>query len=151
MITTLSALVSSSAASVGVALLTLRCSAAAAAAWTDPNAPNSTFVTDRFIALHMISDSTKPDAPSSAPATISSLFSSTKPIATADRPAYELRNEITVGMSAPPIGRISSTPKTSASAMMIGNAHDCVGSITSTTPSAAATPSSRKLTMFWPL
>ena len=46
---------------------------------------------------------------------ISSLFSSTKPIATAESPAYEFSSEITVGMSAPPIGMISSTPKTSDS------------------------------------
>ena len=43
-------------------------------------------------------------------ATISSLFSSTKPIATAARPAYEFSSEITVGMSAPPIGITSITP-----------------------------------------
>ncbi len=41
---------------------------------------------DRFIAFDMFTDRIKPDAPSSAPATISSLLSSTKPIAAADRP-----------------------------------------------------------------
>jgi hypothetical protein len=52
-----------------------------------------------------------PEAPSSAPAMISSLLSSTKPIAAADNPAYEFNSEMTVGMSAPPMGIIMSTPK----------------------------------------
>ena len=42
---------------------------------------------DRFIALDMLTERMKPDAPSSAPATISSLLSSTNPIAAAERPA----------------------------------------------------------------
>ena len=42
---------------------------------------------DRFIALHMMTDRMNPDEPSSAPAVISSLLSSTNPIATADSPA----------------------------------------------------------------
>ncbi len=54
---------------------------------------------------------------------MSSLFSSTNPIATADNPAYAFSSEITVGMSAPPIGMMSSTPKTSDSTMMSANAH----------------------------
>jgi hypothetical protein len=82
---------------------------------------------------------------------MSNLFSRTNPIATADRPAYEFRNEITVGMSAPPMGRIKRTPNTKASTMTIGNIHDWVGSIVRAIPSAAAVPSSRKLTIFWPL
>ena len=61
---------------------------------------------------HMMTERIRPDDPSSAPAMMSSLFSSTKPIATADRPAYEFSSEMTVGMSAPPIGMISSTPNT---------------------------------------
>ena len=39
------------------------------------------------MALHMMIDRIKPDEPSNAPAVTSSLLSSTKPIATADRPA----------------------------------------------------------------
>ena len=66
---------------------------------------------DRFIAFDMLIERIKPEAPSSAPATIKSLLSSTKPIAAAERPAYELSSEITVGMSAPPIGMIISMPK----------------------------------------
>ena len=82
---------------------------------------------ERFIARHMMIDRIRPDEPSSAPAVMSSLFSSTKPIATADSPAYEFSSEMTVGMSAPPIGRISSTPKASDSTMMSANAHGRYG------------------------
>ena len=45
---------------------------------------------------------------------ISTLFSSTKPVAEAARPAYEFSSEITTGMSAPPIGRKISTPSSRA-------------------------------------
>ena len=76
------------AASSGVALRTARCSCAApSVALTCPKAPNSTLVKERFIARHMITDRMKPEEPSSAPAMISSLLSSTNPIAAADRPA----------------------------------------------------------------
>ena len=76
---------------------------------------------ERFIALHITIDRIRPDAPSSAPAVMSSLFSMTKPIATAARPAYEFSSEMTVGMSAPPIGSTSSTPNASASTISAGN------------------------------
>ena len=52
-----------------------------------------------------------------------------------------MSSEITVGMSAPPIGMISSTPNTSASATMTGNSSLCEGSTTSTTTSAMAAAS----------
>ena len=52
-----------------------------------PNAPNSTLVNDRFMALHMMIERMKPDDPSSAPAMISSLLSSANPMAQAERPA----------------------------------------------------------------
>ena len=68
---------------------------------------------ERFIAFDMFTDRMKPEAPSRAPATISSLLLSANPIAEAESPAYELSSEITVGMSAPPIGMIISTPKAS--------------------------------------
>lgn len=51
----------------------------------------------RFIALHMMSARMKPDAPSSAPATISNLLPSAKPIADAASPAYLLSSAMTVG------------------------------------------------------
>ena len=82
---------------------------------------------DRFIARHMITDRMKPDDPSSAPAVMSSLFCSTNPIATAESPAYELSSEMTVGMSAPPIGMISKTPNVSESTMIAANACQYAG------------------------
>ena len=74
---------------------------------------------ERFIAFDMFTERMKPDAPSSAPAMISSLLLSTNPIAAAESPAYELSSEITVGMSAPPIGMIISTPKSERRCRMI--------------------------------
>ena len=44
-------------------------------------------VKERFIALHIITDRIKPEEPSSAPATMSSLLSRANPIALADNPA----------------------------------------------------------------
>jgi hypothetical protein len=44
-------------------------------------------VNERFIAFDMLTERMKPEAPSSAPATISSLLFSTKPIAAAESPA----------------------------------------------------------------
>src|SRR2546426_11044682 len=54
---------------------------------TVPNAPNRTLANDRFIARHMMIERIKPLEPSRAPAVTRSLLSSTKPIATAERPA----------------------------------------------------------------
>ena len=79
-----------------------------------PNAPKSTLPNERFIARLITMERINPDAPSSAPAMISTLLSSAKPVADAARPAYEFRSEITAGMSAPPIGITNSTPSTSA-------------------------------------
>ena len=42
---------------------------------------------------------------------MSAVFSSTKPAEAAARPVKAFRSEITTGMSAPPIGRTSRTPK----------------------------------------
>ena len=79
-----------------------------------PNAPNSTFVSERFIARPIICVSSVPEAPTSVPETISRSLCSTKPVAAAARPVKELSSEITTGMSAPPIGSTKSTPSASA-------------------------------------
>ena len=63
----------------------------ALAACTCPKAPKSTLVKERFMARHMMMERIRPEDPSSAPAVTSSLLSRTKPMATAARPAYELR------------------------------------------------------------
>ena len=69
----------------------------------------------------------RPEVPSSAPATINSLLSSTKPIAEAERPAYAFRIAITVGMSAPPIGMISRTPNKSDATINTNSDRKCAG------------------------
>jgi hypothetical protein len=56
---------------------------------------------------------------------------------------------MTVGMSAPPIGRMSRTPKTSARPASTAKYCHCVGSRTSMTEQKTAMPSSRKVTRFW--
>ena len=79
-----------SAASSGAAerhLAELARSPPAGGSSTAPKAPKSTFRNERFIARHMMIARIRPEAPSSAPATISSLLSSTRPSAAADRPA----------------------------------------------------------------
>jgi hypothetical protein len=81
-----------------------------------PNAPNTTFASERFIALPIICVSSAPDAPTSVPAMISRLLCSVKPVAAAARPVNELSSEITTGMSAPPIAITITTPSSSESA-----------------------------------
>src|SRR5689334_10533202 len=85
-------------------------SAAGALASPVPNAPNRTLANERFIAFDIMTDNRKPLDPSSEPAMMRMLFLSAKPVAHAARPAYELRSEMTTGMSAPPMGMTSSTP-----------------------------------------
>ena len=72
-------------------------------------------MTERFIAFAISSVSIVPEAPTSMPATIRTVFESTKPVADAARPVNALSSEITTGMSAPPIGSTNRTPKSSAS------------------------------------
>ena len=104
---------------------------------------------ERFIARHMMIERIRPDDPSSAPAMMSSLFCSTNPIATADSPAYEFNSEMTVGMSAPPIGMISSTPKMSDSTTMAAYAGQYVLLTKARyNPATTAINSSSRLTTF---
>ena len=71
---------------------------------------------ERFIARPIIIVSKVPDAPTSMPLTISTLFSSSKPVAAAASPVNAFSSEITTGMSAPPIGSTNRTPKSSDAA-----------------------------------
>ena len=57
---------------------------------------------------------------------------------------------MTVGMSAPPMGVTSSTPKMSATMTMMGNSHAFAGFTTSATANASAAPSTERLTIFCP-
>ena len=81
---------------------------------SSPKVAKSTLASERFMALHMMRVRISPDAPTSEPAMMSRLFSSTKPVAQAARPEYEFRSEMTTGMSAPPIGTTRPTPRTRA-------------------------------------
>src|SRR5947199_251387 len=99
MTTTRLACSSSCAAPSTVSCFQAFCSPVATVFWTVPNAPNRTLVNERFMARHMMIERIRPLDPSSAPAVTSSLLPSTNPIATAERPAYEFRIEMTVGMS----------------------------------------------------
>src|ERR1039457_6638658 len=69
------------AASSALALRYGRCCACAWEVWICPNAPNSTLVNDRFMALHMMIERISPDEPSSAPATTNRLLPNAKPMA----------------------------------------------------------------------
>ena len=100
------------------------------------------------MARHMMMERMNPDDPSSAPATISSLLFSTNPMALADNPAYEFNSAITVGISAPPMGMISSTPNSSASAAKIGNSTLRSGETIKASPTPAAAAKTPRLTKF---
>ena len=73
-------------------------------------------MTERFIASAMSLVRIAPDAPTSAPAMISTGLSMTKPAIATAVPVNELSRLMTTGMSAPPIGSVIVTPKTSAAA-----------------------------------
>ena len=85
--TTVSACPMISAASAALALFTVLPSSPPAASCAEPKAPKSTLLKLRFMALHMMIERIRPDDPSKAPAIISKVLSSTKPMATAERPA----------------------------------------------------------------
>src|SRR6201986_4100516 len=135
------------AASSALALRTVRYSAAALVpAWTWPNAPNMTLVNERFMALHMITERMNPEEPSRAPATTRTLLLSTNPRRAAEMPAYELRREMTVGMSAPPIGVTSNIPNNNATATIAGKRCVYSGCIVRTIAITIAEPRTDRLT-----
>ena len=94
--------------------------------------------------------SSVPEAPTSIPATMSTVESRTKPVADAASPVKAFRSEMTTGMSAPPIGRTNITPKTRARRISAAIAHCASSPATIATPSAAAAARTRTLTTFWP-
>ena len=89
-------------------------------------------MTERFIALPINSVSSVPDAPTSAPEMISTLLSRTKPVSAAASPVNELSNEITTGISAPPIGSTNNTPSTSDKPRAISKCNNASGALTMT-------------------
>ena len=84
----------------------------------------------------IISVSSVPDAPTSMPATIRTLFSSSKPPAATARPVNAFSSEITTGMSAPPIGSTKRTPKSAAAAISTQSSHSAWTPATSARPAA---------------
>ena len=74
------------------------------------------FRIERFMASAMSLVRIAPDAPTSAPATMRTVLSTTKPAIATAVPVKALSSEMTTGMSAPPIGRTIVTPTTSAAA-----------------------------------
>ena len=70
---------------------------------------------DRFIATAIKLVRIEPDAPTIMPATIIAVLFNAKPAAAADNPVKALSNEMTTGMSAPPIGNTTNRPITPAS------------------------------------
>ena len=140
------------ATSSGVVARTVRPSsvrAVPAPVWTWPKAPKRTFATERFIAFAMSSVRSVPAAPTSIPETMSTVESSTNPVAEAASPVNAFSREITTGMSAPPIGRTNITPKTSASTISAKSTHSPSAPATAAMPRSAAPPSTATFTMFW--
>ena len=69
---------------------------------------------DLFIATAISLVRMPPAAPTSAPAMISGVLPITNPAIATAVPVHAFRSEMTTGMSAPPIGRVISTPSASA-------------------------------------
>ena len=81
-----------------------------------PNPPSMMLRIERFMASAMSLVRIAPDAPTRAPAMIRTGLLSTKPAIATAVPVNELSSEMTTGMSAPPIGSVIVTPKTSEAA-----------------------------------
>ena len=69
---------------------------------------------ERFIALAIRLVRIEPEAPTIMPATIIAVLFSAKPAAAADNPVIAFSNEMTTGMSAPPMGSTTIRPSTPA-------------------------------------
>ena len=63
-----------------------------------------------FIDFAIIKVRTNPEAPTRQPATINAVLDSTIPAKAAAMPDKELSNEITTGISPPPMGRTKTKP-----------------------------------------
>ena len=123
---------------------------AATASGADPNAPKSTLVKLRFMALLISIDRSMPDAPSSAPQTMRIGLERAKPVAHAARPAYELSSEMTTGMSAPPMGSTPITPSARPPAATTRNTPWRSGRTTRTTTAASTARKRPTLRTFCP-
>ena len=151
--TTLRANESCTATSSAVVARTVRPSSARACPtprtpW--PNAPKSTLEMDRFIAFAISSVSKVPEAPTSIPATMSTVESSTKPVADAARPVNAFRSEITTGH----VRAADRKHEHHAEHQRKKDERDDrplrSSPATIATPSAAAAPTITTFTTFWP-
>ncbi len=87
-----------------------------------PNPPTMMLASDRFIASAISLVRMLPDAPTSAPATISAQLPMTKPAIATAVPVNAFSSEITTGMSAPPIGSTIMTPNASDASTRMSSA-----------------------------
>src|SRR6185312_16219154 len=115
-----------------------------------PNAPKITFVMVRFIALPIIWVSSVPEAPTSVPEMISTLFESAKPVEAVARPVNAFRSEITTGMSAPPIAITIWMPSTNASAIVTTSSVWLSWPVPRITLKASTAATSAPVTIRWP-
>src|SRR5919106_1068600 len=111
-------------------------SLSASLATTAPTPANIMLASDRFIALDISAVRMKPAAPTSEPEIISTLLLSPQPWPAAASPEYALSNEITTGISAPPIGITSLIPSRQETPVNHQYGADDVGHRTSQTLSA---------------
>ena len=108
------------------------------------------------MALAMSWVSKVPAAPTTVPAMIMAALSSTKPSKPTARPVSALYSEITTGMSAPPIGNVIATPRSSANpknnetAGRPSNGSPKSMPETTMNPSATVTSNMAKFRNFWP-
>src|SRR5918994_282977 len=91
--------------------------AATAPVGVAPNAPKSVCTSGRPMARPIITVRSVPDAPTIVPPMINAVLCSTKPVEAAASPVQAFSNEMTTGMSAPPIGSTNSTPSTAATSI----------------------------------
>ena len=115
-----------------------------------PNPPMIMLASDRFIASAISLVKMLPDAPTSAPATISAQFSMTKPAIATAVPVNAFSSEMTTGMSAPPIGSTIITPKPSEASTTISSAGR-LGVLNMYAPEPSATTASAMLSTRPPL
>ena len=87
----------------------------------------------RFIALHMICVSSRPDAPTIPPMATSIVSPTAMPAMPPATPLREFSKEIVIGISAPPTRMANATPKNSASTAA------AIGCLTSTAAVIAST------------
>jgi len=87
---------------------------AASAPWSLPKPANRTFASERFMAFAMSCVSSVPAAPTTMPAIIMAGLARTKPSKPTANPVSAFSSEITTGMSAPPIGKVTSAPSAAA-------------------------------------